>query len=353
MNKQPLLSGISARTVPTARLAVHVLEAGPADGIPVVFVHGNVSAARFWEETMLALPDGYRAIAPDLAGYGDTEARPIDAAQGMQDWAADLDALATALDLGPFHLVGWSLGGGVAMQYTQGHADRLLSLTLVSAMSPFGFGGTKDVAGTPTFADFAGSGAGTANPEFARRLAEGDASSDSPFSPRNVMNAFYFKPPFRVAPDREDAFVEAMLSTRSGVDFYPGDPATSPHWPTVAPGTRGINNAIAPAYCDLRPFAGVRPQPPVLWVRGADDQIVSDTSLFDFGFLGQIGAVPGWPGSEVFPPQPMVGQLRRVLDAYAAAGGRYREEVLADCGHSPHIEQPAAFNALLLGHLQS
>ena len=49
-------------------------------------------------------------------------------------------------------------------------------------------------------------------------------------------------------------------------------------------------------------------KPPVLWIRGADDQIVSDQSLFDVGTLGALGAIPGYPGSDVFPSQPMVSQ---------------------------------------------
>ena len=73
--------------------------------------------------------------------------------------------------------------------------------------------------------------------------------------------------------------------------------------------------------------------------RGADDQIVSDTSLFEFGFLGQLGAVPGWPGAEVYPPQPMITQIHTVMNNYAANGGEYSEVVLPDCGHSPHIEK--------------
>ena len=75
------------------------------------------------------------------------------------------------------------------------------------------------------------------------------------------------------------------------------------------------------------------------------------TSLFDFGFLGQIGAVPGWPGADVYPPQPMVGQVRAVLDRYAANGGTYREEVLANCGHSPHIEHTDDFRRLFFAFL--
>jgi pimeloyl-ACP methyl ester carboxylesterase len=81
--------------------------------------------------------------------------------------------------------------------------------------------------------------------------------------------------------------------------------------------------------------------------------IVSDTSLFDLGFLGQLGAVPGWPGAEVYPAQPMIAQMRAVLDRYKANGGTYREEVLTDCGHSPHIEKRAAFSALVFPFLAS
>ena len=94
------------------------------------------------------------------------------------------------------------------------------------------------------------------------------------------------------------------------------------------------------------------PKPPILWVRGSHDQIVSDQSLFDLGTLGQLGAVPDWPGADVFPPQPMVSQTRTVLDQYRANGGSYQEEVIEDTGHTPYIEQPEAFMALLLAHLQ-
>jgi pimeloyl-ACP methyl ester carboxylesterase len=92
----------------------------------------------------------------------------------------------------------------------------------------------------------------------------------------------------------------------------------------------------------------VNPRPPILWIRGADDIIVSDNSLYDFAFLGQLGVIPGWPGADAFPPQPMVSQTRHVLDGYAAAGGVYREVVVADAGHSPFLEHPDQFLAALL-----
>ena len=153
------------------------------------------------------------------------------------------------------------------------------------------------------------------------------------------MNTFYFKPPFRVAPDREEIYVTSMNSCKVNEGIYPGDMTPSDNWLNVAPGTQGPNNALSPKYMNQADLATINPKPSILWIHGAGDQIVSDTSFFDFGFLGQLGAVPGWPGADVYPPQPMIAQIHTVLDNYQANGGEYREVVLADCGHSPHIEK--------------
>ncbi|HET7272475.1 MAG TPA: alpha/beta hydrolase [Rubrobacter sp.] len=350
MQGSDLLDGVGSETVATPRLETHILTTGPEDGIPVIFVHGNASSSRFFEETLAALPPGYRGLAPDLRGYGDSETKPLDATRGLGDFSDDLHALVEALGLEEFHLVGWSAGGSVAMRYTMDHPSGVASLVLVDPMSPYGFGGTKDNGGTPCWPDYAGSGGGTANPEFVGRLEAKDRTEGDPNSPRNVMNNFYFKPPFRAA--REEVLLSSVLSTKTGDDNYPGDMTLSENWPGVAPGEKGMNNAISPKHCNLEDFALVQPGPPVLWVRGDDDAIVSDTSLLDFGYLGQLDAVPGWPGEKVFPPQPMVSQIRAVLDAYEARGGRYREEVIADCGHTPHVEKPEEFRQLLFGFLE-
>lgn len=127
---------------------------------------------------------------------------------------------------------------------------------------------------------------------------------------------------------------------------------TTQAWPGVASGKRGVLNAMSPLYFRLDGLPRVAPKPPMCWIRGADDQIVSDTSLFDLAYLGSLGIVPGWPGEQAVPPQPMVTQTRAVLQAYAAAGGLFREVVIDDCGPSPRLEKPAEFLAALTDALR-
>jgi pimeloyl-ACP methyl ester carboxylesterase len=347
---ETLLPGITARRVPTDRLTAAVLEARGRTGPPVLFVHGNVSSSLFWQPTMLALPGGYRALAVDLRGFGDTDPEPVDATRGLGDYADDLAATIGALGLDRAHLVGWSMGGGVLMQYLADRPGehRAASVTLVDPVSPFGFGGTRGAEGTLNDPSGAGSGGGTGNPEFIARLAAGDRGDD-PLSPRQVLLAHYVKPPF--VPEHLDIFVESMLSTRLGDDHYPGDSRTAEQWPGIAPGDHGVLNTMAPTHFRIEDLSGVDPKPPILWLRGADDVIVSDTSLYDLAYLGSLGAVPGWPGEQTWPPQPMLAQTRTVLDRYAAAGGRYREVVIADSGHGPHLDQPAKFLTALGEHL--
>jgi pimeloyl-ACP methyl ester carboxylesterase len=73
-----------------------VLSVAGRTGQPVLFVHGNVSSSLFWQPTMLALAEGYRPLAVDLRGFGDTDPEPVDAARGLGDYADDLAAVIEA-----------------------------------------------------------------------------------------------------------------------------------------------------------------------------------------------------------------------------------------------------------------
>lgn len=342
----PTLTGIKSETIETKRLKTRVLIKEPKTDKAVLFIHGNASSATFWEEIMLQLPKDYWAIAPDLRGYGGADTgKLVDATRGCDDWVDDLIALMDHLKIKKAHICAHSLGGNVAWSFVGKHPDRVLSLTQVDPGSPYGFGGSKGNDGAPVYSDFASSGGGVVNAEFTKLMKEGDRTENNPqASPRIVMNSFYFKPPFK--PTREEDLLSSVLSEHIGGQQYPGDFVKSENWPGVAPGKWGPANAISPKYLipKVQSFINAKPKPSVLWVRGSDDQIVSDNSLFDFGTLGKLGAVPGWPGEEVCPPQPMVSQTRSVLEKYAQKGGSFSEVVIEGTGHSPYIEKPAEFN---------
>jgi len=342
------MNQVSERTQATERLNTHLWEAG--SGEPLLAIHGNLSNGAAWREQLALLPAGVRGIAPDLRGFGSSERAPVDATRGVRDFSDDLAALLDALELDAVRLAGHSLGGAVALQFALDHPERVRSLLLVAPVSPRGYGGTH-ADGSACAPDHAGSGGGMANPELVQRIADGDRGEDSPLSPRNVVRSLFFPDPEQVRD--EELLLDGILQTAVGDDHYPGDAVASEHWPALAPGGGGVLNAVSPRWLDLTAFATDGPRVNVLWVRGDRDAVVADDSPLDLGQLGAIGAVPGWPGAEAFPPQPMVGQTRAMLERFAASGGSYREEVLADTGHFPFTQRPEAFAKLLHEHLRA
>jgi pimeloyl-ACP methyl ester carboxylesterase len=343
--------GVRSKTAKTKRLSMRYIDSGPENGVPVVMIHGNLSTGRFFEHLMPGAPSGYRLIAPDMRGFGDTERKPIDATRGVRDWADDTFSLVEALGIKrPVHLVGWSTGGAAIANYA---VDRpAASLTFIDPVSPYGFGGVK-VDGTPCFPDYAGSGGGTGNPDFTKRIADHDTSSESPFSPRNVINSSYWAPTHREPAEREDMLVDEVLKSVTGDNGYPGDSTPSTNWPGIAPGTHGILNALSPKYCNWSDIVDVDPKPPVLWTHGTADIVVADGSAWEMGTLGKLGVVPGWPGEELFPPQPMVTQIRNVLEQYRDGGGQVQFEMFEGSGHGPVVDAADRWSKIFFAFLAS
>jgi 2-succinyl-6-hydroxy-2,4-cyclohexadiene-1-carboxylate synthase len=97
-------------------------------GMPstVVLLHGFTNTGASWAGVIEALPETYRALAPDIRGHGDASgARPVTLDAVVGD-VADLSA-------GPFTLVGYSMGGRIALHVALAIADRVQRLVLIGA----------------------------------------------------------------------------------------------------------------------------------------------------------------------------------------------------------------------------
>ena len=347
------LPGIQATDQVTPRLRTRLLHCGPRNGDLVLFLHGNLASSTFWEETMLAISSRYRAVACDLRGYGmSDQAARIDATQGYRVWVEDAIALVDTLGYERFHVVGHSLGGCVVWGLLARAASRILSATLFAPGPPCGFGGAQGLPGKLNFEDGAGSGAGLVQPQLVERIATGEREISHPLlSPRAALNRLCWRPPFR--PPREEQLLTGMLQIHLGDDAFPGDTRSSEHWPGFAPGRWGPINAISPRFNQwvLPGLLSSHAKPPLLWVHGKDDAIISDTSFSDAGQQGLLGFRPGWPGSDVFPPQPYLRQVEYAVQQYAQACGEVDELLMTDVGHTPFLERPAESQQTLLSHL--
>jgi pimeloyl-ACP methyl ester carboxylesterase len=109
---------------------IHYLVEGT--GEPVVLIHGLDSSARVnWEMpgTIDALAKDHQVIAIDLPGYGQSD-KPLEPdAYGLQ-WVEDVVLLLDHLKIQKAHIVGYSMGGMVALKLIAEHPDRVLSGTL-------------------------------------------------------------------------------------------------------------------------------------------------------------------------------------------------------------------------------
>ena len=183
-------------------------------------------------------------------------------------------------------------------------------------------------------------------------LLAGDRDSISDFSPRGIMRRLVWSG--GQVPEREDALIDAMFRVHIGDRELPGDYEASPNWPYVRPGKWGATNAMSPQYATglVERILQAEPKVPTLWIYGAEDLAVSNTAASDPGTWGPTGRLPGFPGSEAFPPQPMMDQIRRMLEAYRERGGTVEEVAIDDAGHVPFITHPEPFNRAFHAHLE-
>ncbi len=123
-------------------LRLHYVQWGDPAGPPVLLIHGGRDHARNWDAVAEALAGRFAVYAVDLRGHGDSEW-----AQGSQysvpEFVADIAAFADHLDLDPLPMVGHSLGGGIALQYTGVFPERVSRVCAIEGLGPGVRGGRR------------------------------------------------------------------------------------------------------------------------------------------------------------------------------------------------------------------
>ncbi len=128
-----MTTAIRDTTVDVGDGPLAVAEYGPADGMPLLAIHGITASSRAWLALARQLPD-VRIVAPDLRGRG--RSRDLPPSSGLRHHAADLQRLLAALRLERVPVIGHSMGAFVAVTLAARRPDAVSSLVLVDGGYP-------------------------------------------------------------------------------------------------------------------------------------------------------------------------------------------------------------------------
>ena len=128
------------RRVKTNGIELHVVEAGPEDGYPVVLSHGFPELGYSWRHQIPALAAaGHRVIAPDLRGFG-ASPRPVEVAPyRMHSLIEDVLTILDALDVGATPVVGHDWGSSLGWAFAAFVPERVTRYAALSVGHPNGY----------------------------------------------------------------------------------------------------------------------------------------------------------------------------------------------------------------------
>ncbi|AEJ38843.1 alpha/beta hydrolase fold protein [Sulfobacillus acidophilus TPY] len=132
------MSELTGQWIQTGHFRTYYHDVGQGD--PVVFIHGSgpgVSAQANWARILPPMSERFRALALDIVGFGQTE-RPAGMVPRLAEWVDHVVAFLDALDIPRAHLVGNSMGGGVALNLAARFPERVNKMVLMGSMGiPF------------------------------------------------------------------------------------------------------------------------------------------------------------------------------------------------------------------------
>ncbi len=124
-------NALAPRDIDAGGKQLRVLDLGVGDAVPVILVHGFGADLNSWMFTQPVLAENRRVVALDLPGHGGST-KVLDGAD-ESSFAAVIDRALAALGIERFHLVGHSMGGGIALNFAAWQPDQVASLTLIAS----------------------------------------------------------------------------------------------------------------------------------------------------------------------------------------------------------------------------
>lgn len=125
----------ASRWFVSQRLKLHYVVWGDERKPPVLLIHGGRDHARNWDRVAERLTDDYCLYGVDLRGHGDS-AWAVGSQYSMIDHVADIAAFFDHIQRDPMLVVGHSLGGGVALQFTGVMPQRVQRVCAIEGLGP-------------------------------------------------------------------------------------------------------------------------------------------------------------------------------------------------------------------------
>ncbi|MCE5171516.1 alpha/beta hydrolase [Paenibacillus profundus] len=269
----------------------------------VLLIHGNMNSSYHWDVMLEQLDARYKLYAIDLRGFGiSTYHQPI---RSLQQFSEDVKLFAHAVGLKRFAVMGWSTGGGVAMELAADWPDAVTKLILLASVSTRGYpfyedgeNGLPDV--TKRIATYEGIEALARN----RSVWDANARGDRAFMKLLYESVIYDKN--RPKEARYEAYIDDILTQRNLMDVY------------YALNTFNISvfdNEAAAGSGAVKRIAA-----PTLVLRGERDMVINEAmtteTLADLGDIAQFISLKNCGHSPLVDDLP---QLLQAMEAFLSA----------------------------------
>ena len=124
------MTTIHSNNIKINGLKIHYYTGGHGD--PLLIIHGGGDSARAWKKTMATLAEDYTIYVPDLPGFG--RSQELAGNYHIPEMVKFVDGFLDEIGLDNFHLMGHSLGGGIALSFALESQHKIKKLVLVNSM---------------------------------------------------------------------------------------------------------------------------------------------------------------------------------------------------------------------------